>query len=553
MTVIRRYRYWRRYRQVIEALGRQGFGYLLDQAELTKILPLTRRLRIRRSGESLSMAVRIRLLCEELGSTFIKLGQLISVRRDLFPEDIVAEMSKLQDNAPEVPFSVIRTVVEAELGCPLEEKFRRFDAKPIAAASIAQVHRAQLFDGSEVVVKVRRPGVYSEIHTDLEILTRLARLIQEKVPSLPFDITEVMNEFARDLKRELDFRNEAYQYRRFARLLEGNPDVVVPAIKWELTTSRILTSEYVEGVKIDDLDGLTRWGLDPKKVAALGARVFLELLMMHGVFHGDPHPGNLLVTRSGQVVLLDLGTVGTLSEDTMHQLTELFIALIQRNPRGIVRQLERLGFVTQTVDGRFLADIIEIVDRYYGLPLAELQLDVVLNEALHLIHQYGIKLPSNLALLVKVLLMVEGIGERLDPEFNVVSFAEPFVKTFLERKYNPGRMLHRAREWAQDYTELLCLLPYHLDQAVQIWNKGQAKVIVEDAGLSTTLKHLSIIANRISFALVISALLMVSAVIIHSGRGPEWLGLPVLGIVSLIFALSGVLVLFFSILRSGRI
>lgn len=552
MAVFRRYRHWRRYREVVEALLRQGFGYVLDEAQLTSILPVIDRLKARWQRKPMSRAVRLRLVCEELGSTFIKLGQLISVRRDLFPEDIVEEMTKLQDSAPEVPFSVIRSVVEKELGCPLEKSFLRFDAKPLAAASIAQVHRAQLFDGTEVVVKVRRPGVVGAVQTDLEILAYLAGIVKEKVKSLPFDITEVINEFARDLRRELDFRNEAYQYGRFGRILRGHPDVVIPDVKWDLTTSSILTSQYVEGRKIDDIGGLRAWGLDPKQLAEMGAKVFLEMLMVHGVFHGDPHPGNLLVTRSGQLVMLDLGTVGTLSEETMFQLTELFLAVVQRRPRAIVRQLERLGFMSQKVDERFIADIMELVDRYYGLPLSELRLDVVLNEVLRLIHQYGVRIPSNLTLLAKAILMVEGIGERLDPDFNVVAFAQPFARTLIERKYSPDRIVYRSVEWVQEYIDLLGRLPYHVDEAIAAWNKGMMRMTVENASLPAVLRQMNVVANRISFAMVVSALLIVSAVIVHSGRGPEWFGLPILGLGAFVTALAGVVGLFFAILRSGR-
>lgn len=388
LRIDRHYKHLGRYREIAEVFVRQGFGYVFDRLDLWHLIPFRRRVIPIDRKPAFNPGLRLRRAFEELGATFIKLGQLLSTRSDLIPRDILEELSKLQDDVAPFPNAQAQAMIEAELGKPVEELFAWFDAKPIAAASISQVHRARLHSGEEVVVKVQRPGVRRQIQTDLEILTGVARVVQERLRPGLLNPIDLVDEFTRQIRRELDFAMEGRHYDRFRDQFESDPGIFIPKVYWEFTTERLLTIDFVDGVKASDLAGMERAGIDRREIARRCAAAFLKQVMLHGYFHGDPHPGNLFVLPGDRLALIDFGVVGRLTDEAMDDLADLFIGMIRRDSRRVIRAMTHLGSVGDRTDVRALrAHVEDLIDRHYGISLKEVHAATVFNEALELAHR----------------------------------------------------------------------------------------------------------------------------------------------------------------------
>lgn len=555
MSLNRRYRQLRRYRQIAEVFLRHGFGYLIEQLDLSHIIPLRRRvLPVEEESRLGSPGVRLRRALEELGPTFVKLGQLLSTRRDLVPPDIASELSLLQDRVETVPFDQIRLRVEEQLGQPLEKCFRVFDAEPVAAASIGQVHRAERFDGVEVAVKVRRPGIEEVVEVDLDILHDLAAMVEERFHPEMIRPRELVEEFARTLRMEMDYVREGRHMERFRRMFADEPRIHIPQVFWDQTTEQVLTMEFVRGVKITDLEALDRMGVDRAELANLGAWAFLYQVMFHGIFHGDPHPGNMFVEPGGTLAVLDFGQVGRLDEELMAALADLFMAIINRDSERIVQTLIRIGVTEGEVDRRrFKADMEALIDRYYGLTLRDLEVGPILSEALEIARRHRVRLPSDFALLGKAVLTVEGTGKLLYPDFNVLTIGEPFARELVARRWSPEAVVRRAARDLYQYGEMLAGIPDRLDKVLAAAQAGQLEIRYRHQGLEKLIHRIDVVGNRIAAGIVIASLVIGSSLIIQTGRGPLLWGVPMLGLLGFGCAALFGIWLVISILRSGRI
>jgi len=447
--------------------------------------------------------------------------------------------------------AIIREV-ERELGRPLEESFALFDSEPLAAASIGQVHRAVLRDGTEVVVKVRRPGIEDVVATDLEILESLAGLIEERLRPERFSPREFVEEFTRVLRREMDYHLEAGNIERFRRAWANEPRVRIPEVYWELTTSRLLVMEYIRGVKVDDRDGLIQRGIDPRDVARLGAEVFLRMVLIDGVFHGDPHPGNLFVMDDGSLGIIDFGVVGRLDRETMSSVADLFVGVTRRDTDRVLRGLIRLGALGDDIDLRPVRrDLEELIDRHYGKSLKQLEFGPLVNEVLQLAHRHRLRLPSDLLLLGKALVTIEGVGKSLDPEFNALEVAKPWAKELVRRQLDPSAVAHRALAEGVEYLQLLGRLPEKLDRSLTRLLRGELQVRFLHEGLDRTVQRLERTSNRVAMAIVLAALIVGSGIVLQA-QGPIWWGVPALGVIGFVLAAFIGLGLVVGILRSGR-
>jgi len=546
----------RRSRQILAVLAKYGFGDLLGSLRLRH--PLITRLPLPgklRQIEELSRPERLRLAFEELGPTFIKLGQLLSLRPDLIPPEYAAELAKLQDEAAPFPFTEVRRKLEEQLGRPLERLFSEFDEKPLAAASLAQVHRARTKSGEEVAVKVQRPGVRERVRADLIILEELATLIARYVPeSELYDPVGAVREFSKTLRRELDFVREGRNMEVFRRNFAGDETVHIPRVFWELTSREVLTMEWIEGIKITDLEGLERAGLDRRQIALNGANLILKQVFEHGFFHADPHPGNVLVLEGNVLAPVDYGMVGRLDEPLQRQLGELLVGVVQKDIDRLIRALGELGSLDERTDlGSLRRDLTDFIDRYYRVPLAQLDVGQLLDEALTLFREHRVRLPASLVMMAKALVIEEGVGRLLYPELDMITLAKPYIQRLLLRRLAPQRELRRWALTVEEGARLARELPMELRLLLGKLRRGELRLQFEQVGFERLLLHVDRVGNRLSLALVIAALIVGSAVMMGLEVGPKLWGLSLLGLLGLALAALLGLGLALAILRSGRL
>ncbi len=548
----------RRYRQILTVLIKYGFGDLLGRLKVRHpLLGRLPRLRAVRELEDLSRPERLRLAFEELGPTFIKLGQLLSLRPDLLPSEYAAELAKLQDEAAPISFAQIKGKVEAQLGRSLEGLFREFAEEPLAAASLAQVHRAVLKDGTEVAVKVQRPGIREVIRADLIILEDLAHFLVRHLPeSEPFDPPGLVREFAKTLKRELDFVREGRNMELFRRNFQGDPTIYIPKVFWEYTTPEVLTMERIEGVKITDLEGLERAGLDRHQVALNGANAILKQIFEHGLFHADPHPGNILVLEGNVIAPLDFGMVGRLDAELRGRVSQLLLGIARGDLSGLVRTLRELGSLDEWSEadlGALRTDLADLLDRYSRTPLYRLELGRLLDDLMALAREYRLRLPANLVMMGKALVIAEGVGRALDPEIELLALARPYLERLAIRR---GAFQRALQGWGDTLAEGRALLqefPAGLRAIMGKLRRGELRAQLDLSGFDRLVRELDRASNRLAFALIIAALIVGSSLVIQLEAGPRLWGLPLFGFLGFGFAAILGFWLVIAILRSGRL
>lgn len=549
----------RRYRHILGILIKYGFGHVIEQLNINYYLELGRRLVTLGSApkeiERLSQAERLRLAIEELGPTFIKLGQVLSTRPDVLPREYIDEFSKLQDKIPALPFNEISAQIHSELGHSVENLFAEISETPLAAASIAQVHRAKLHGGEDVVVKVRRPNITRVIETDLDILSGLAFLMERHLPGLElYDPVGLVKEFRRTIFRELDFNREGHTIDRFASHFCDDETVCIPGVYWDYSGETVLTMEYIEGLKISNLTELRARGYDLKKLANNGADFFLKQVLVHGFFHGDPHPGNFFVMPDEKICLLDFGMVGRLDENLKLQLVDLLVAVLHRDVERITSQLLYEGELADDTNLRLLKrDLSEFIDDYYDRPLNEIHVGKMVMDFVDILALYHIKFPADLMLLAKALVTMEGIGRQLDPEFNLVGHLQPFMEKIIRERITPASFSRETLRLLHSYSALLKTFPKDLKELINRINRNKFKIDLEHRGLEKLINDLDKSSNRVSFSLIISALIVGSSLIMQTEKGPMLFGFPVLGILGYSIAAMLGLWLAIAILRSGRL
>jgi ubiquinone biosynthesis protein len=454
-------------------------------------------------------AVQLREALEELGPTFIKLGQLLSTRPDVVPPAYVAELAKLQTGAPPVPTAAIVAAVEQELGRPVEQLFAAFDQEPLASASIGQAHAATLHDGTAVVVKVRRPGAPEQVNLDLEVLevlaARASRLSEE---ARRFDVTGIVAEFDHTLRAELDYRQEARNAERFQRDFADDPGVHIPAVFADLSTSRVLTLERLTGVQVDDLEGLDRLGVDRRSVPRRAVDVIARMVFDHGFFHADPHPGNVLVEPGGRIALLDFGMVGTLDRELRERLADLFVALVRNDANAIATAFLKLCASGPQPDReRFRADIARFTTLYHGKSLAEVSLGLVLTRLLAILRRHRIRLRSETAMLTRMLLMVEGLGVRLDPSFELSAVLQPYATALVAERYSPAALARRATTAGLEALALSADAPQAVRNLFDLLGSDGVQVHLRADELEPLVSRLERIGNRLVAGTIAAALI----------------------------------------------
>ncbi len=554
----RTYRHLNRYRQILSVLFRYGFGDLIDTLRIDQYIEVGLQMVSRKKRdrlERLTRAERVRLALEELGPTYIKLGQVLSTRPDLIPLEFVTELARLQDDVPPFEFADIQKIIREELGALPEALFDVMEEKPVASASLGQVHLAHIKGGEPVAVKVQRPGIRKTIEVDLEIMLHMATLMERHVEEISLHRPiKIVKEFADTLEKEIDYTIEAGSMERMARLFLNDPTVYIPTVYRELTTARVLTMEFVDGIKISDIERLNREGFDKKKITVRGANLYLTQFFEHGFFHGDPHPGNIFVLPDHVICLLDFGMMGHIDRQTRELFVDLIDSVIQHQETRSVRVLLKLADWDEEPNLRALEkDLAEFTGRHLYKPLKDIELGPLLHHLMELTARHRLRFPPNLFLMMKALVTVEGVACALDPEFNLIVQATPFIEQIKLERLHPQRIADELSHLATDWYEFLSQFPQDLMEIIRQVRHRKLSFRHDFTGLDTMLDTYSQISNRISFSIVIAALIIGSALIVISEIPPLIFGISLIGIIGFFAAALMGIWLLVAIIRKGRL
>lgn len=545
-----------RLQEIAVVLIRYGFGDVVQRIGMAGALEKAGKVLHWGSGEeSVRMRTpeRLRRVLEDLGPTFVKLGQVLATRVDVFGPEWLEEFSRLQEKAPPVEWDEIRAQLTEDLGRPPEEVFTEVDGEPLAAASLAQVHRARLADGRQVVLKVRRPGIRPTIEADLRLLRRLADIVESEAPEMrQYRPSEIVKQFSRSLSRELDFAAECRNAERIDAQLDPESGIVVPEVFWEYSGERLNVQRLIEGIAGSDIDRVEAAGLDRHRIARRGTHAILSMILDHGFFHADPHPGNVKFLPEERIALLDFGMVGRLSQTRRHEVADLLHGLIDRDPDRVVRILLVWSSDTDTDTDQLEEDIVDFIEQYHGVPLEHLDMSAMIGDMTRVLRHHHLILPADLVLMLKAFITLEGMGRSLDPEFDMASEAAPVIRGVLKRHYSPSRVAERLQKNLMDTLRVVGALPEDLSRLLRMARRGRVEVHIDINSLKEVAARLDKAASRLTLGIVTAALIIGSAITLNAQHDPNDTGLPLLGTIGFAGAALGGIWLLISIWKSGR-
>lgn len=550
---IRFLRNLRRSREIATVLLNYGFADLVERLGLRRYALWGRRLlfwRRKKPHEHYRRAERVRLALESLGATFIKFGQVLSTRPDLIPPDITAELEKLQEQVPPFPSAEAIALVENELGGSVDELFTEFDSEPFAAGSLGQVHRAVHKNGAILAVKIRRPEVVQLVESDLSLMMELAILIEQYIPeSHAFDPIGLVSHFSRTIRRELNYRREAHTLKEFGKLFQDDATLAVATVFDDLSTESVLTMQYIDGYRINDSKKLATARIRPKDIAANGARVFMKQAFEFGIFHGDPHPGNIRILPDGSLCLLDYGMIGLLDENKRDQLVDLLTAVSQNDVQRTVELVQQIGEPYETIDAPLLyADVREFVSNYYDLSFEQMNVGKMLSDFVAILSVHHIRCPADFMLLIRAMVTLEGVGRELDPQFNFAEHLVPFVEQILRARYHPRRLFNRCVKESQRLLQMMHDIPISTGKVLEKIANNDLKIQLEHRSIDHLITELDRSSNRVVISVVVASLILASALIMRTGQNSPWLVVPVY----LLSSFLGIW-LIVGIFRSGRL
>ena len=545
-----------RLHEIASVMIRYGWGDLVRVLGISGALERAGRVLHWHSTSEISQLdapVRIRRALEELGPTFVKLGQLLATRVDMFPPQWIAEFEKLHSQVPAVPYDMLYPDLVAAIKGEPGEVFAEFNPLPLAAASIAQVHRATLKDGTPVVVKIRRPGIEDVIRADLRILDHAAKLLESEMPDARrYDPVHIVSQFRRSLNRELDLAKEARNIDQFARRFADDPLVKIPRVYWEFTNDRVNVQEEIVGLAGVAPDKLRAAGLDPKLLAARGADTVLRMVLEHGYFHADPHPGNILFLPDNRIGIIDFGMVGMLTHHRRNQIVDMLHALTRKDEQAMLQvMLDWSGELVGDED-RLAYDVTELMQNYDDLQLKDVKIGTLLNDVTALMRDNNLILPADLTLLFKTLITLEGLGQQIDPEFHMIDQVTPFVERIIKQRYTPQALLARGRKSMREALEVVADLPRDLQHLVRDMRRGRVRVDLDLKRLDHFGHQLDSASNRLTMGILTASLVVGSSIIMTVEGGPQLFDLPLFGLLGFLIAFFNSLWIIFSIWRSGK-
>ena len=532
-----RYENLKRYKKIGEVLVRYGFTFIAEKLVENGYMPKLV-LNIKESKENLSNGEKLRLACEELGPTFIKLGQIMSTRRDLFSEDIIIELSKLQDDVEPFTFEIAKEIFKQELQVDIDESFKSFNPVPIASASIGQVYGAILKNGKDVVVKIQRPLMDNIIKRDVDILFTLAKILDEHMDKeKPYELYEMVEEFARTITRELDYTLEARNAEKFHTFFQNDKNIYIPKVYWEYTSKKILTMERITGIKINDKEKLNGKNWPMEDLATIITDAFLKQIFVLQAFHGDPHPGNIFIMESNKIAFIDFGIIGYIDRDTMNFIFDLFVATTRKNIDRIISLLIVNDTLSKKTNIRRLKeDISYILNIYYDIPLKRLNLGELLKETMNIAYTNKIKLPSQFTILLKAMVTFEGSIRFLNPNFSISNYGNNFVKRMYLHKINPQNIGSEIKNYSEYVLYSIKYLPRQIRNLINKLDNNEIKLQVEEEGFEKLQNELSHMTNKLSLSLITSALIVGSSLIIQIKSGPTIWGVSIFGIMGYLVA-----------------
>lgn len=550
------FKHTKRYRQVLSILLKYGFADFVSHTYFSKLVPKSEKWVPVREGKSVfefSRYEQLRLAFEELGTSYIKFGQIASNRPDLLPQELITEFEKFQDHVAPIEAALIKQTLEANFTQPLEELFADIDYTPLASASMAQVHRATLPDGKQVILKVQRPDIINNIEADIYILYNLAEFVEKHFPETKsFQPVALVRMFERSILKELNFRMEAANIQRFQRNFAGNDFIYVPAVYPKLCTKHVLCMEFIDGFKVTNLTLLEQYGINRSQLALDGINLYFEQVFDHGFFHADPHPGNFFVLPNKKVCFIDFGMMGTIIDKDKVLLGDLMLSLARRDSKTLIKVLQQFadGNIQNLSDLEY--DILDFFEEYPDKSLDEIEPTEVMDGLNRMFFTYKIKVPQNLLLLLKALVMIEGVGLFLDPKYNIIKNMEPYVERLFARKYEPKKLLRNVYETYMDFAETIRALPADVREVMQKLKQGKVHFDIDIPSIDRFNHDFSTVANRIAFAIVVAAMIMGSALVIHADIPPHYHNVPVLGVAAFVIAAFFAVRLMWAISKHGK-
>lgn len=545
-----------RLRDIVSILVRYGFSDAIQRMGLTTIIESAGKLLHLKEPAGIAKMdtpQRIRYALEELGPTFVKLGQILSTRVDLFPPDWIDEFEKLQDQVPPVAFEELRAQLTEDLGAAPEEVFTHLEKEPLAAGSIAQVHQARLDDGTDVVLKIRRPKIRHVIEADLRLLSRVAEIAEKEIEEIRhFHPREVVRQFTLSLRRELDMISECHHMERIARNFEDDPNIVIAKIYWQWTCERLNVQSLLKGIPGNDLEAVEKAGLDRRVLAQHGADAVLKMVLEDGFYHADPHAGNVFYLPGNRLAFLDFGMVGHLSDVRREQIVDLLNGMVNKDVTEVTDVL--LEWANDTdVDSEGLATEVDaFLDSYHSVPLKQLKISAMLNDITVILRDHKLSLPPDLSMLFKVFITLEGLGRQLDPDFDMVSSATPFLKKATFARYKPSAIARRGLHNLSSMIDILGSLPQDVRRLIRAARRGSLQVNIDITRLEKFGKQIDKSASRITVGLITSAIIVGSSIVMTVSGGPTLMGLPLFGFLGFLAAGIGGIWILFSIYRGGR-
>jgi ubiquinone biosynthesis protein len=553
----RRFSNLNRYQEILRVFFKYGFDDIVNRIGITKRIRIDKTQHTIQSENiiALNISERLRMAFEELGATFIKLGQMLSLRSDIIPAEFAREFSKLQDSVQKDETEKIKSVLTTEYGKPVNDVFLEFDETPIAAASIAQVHKAKLKTGEVVAVKILHPGITEKIEADLEILKNLSKLIETHIPeSRPYQPVEIIKEFDKSIRKELNLVFEGYNIDTLRNYFQDDPTIKMPIVYWEYSTESILATEFINGIKISELLINEASDIDPKQVTMNSANALMKQVFEIGIFHADPHPGNIFVLPGNVIAPIDFGNVGRIDDEMRNAFIEMIMGIVDQDPNRIVKALINVGFIDDHTNLRGLKiDLMEFINHYYKVSLNKINLSKLIDEFIELLRTHQIKLPADLSILIRTLGISEAIARELYPQFNFAEILIPFAKKTYLNKYNPFTRFRSLIRTAEESFDLLNKIPENLQSILYKFRNDKFIINFKHQGLEEFGRRIDSSSNRLSFSIIIAALIIGSSMIMYLGKGNLPLSYPVIGISGFIAASVLGIWLLIGIMRSGKL